>query len=85
MPRGIQLNMPNTDESDSEPKSDFAQLPCNCVEEYRRVIHFRQALFDAFNEQSKISDVQAIAMFITFYIDATEGVMKLLGKDKKKK
>jgi hypothetical protein len=75
--------MPNTDESDSEPKSDFAQLPCNCVDEYRRVIRFRQALFDAFNEQSKISDGQAIAMFITFYIDATEGVMKLLGKDPK--
>lgn len=75
--------MPNTDGSDSEWKFDYPQLPCNCVEEYRLVIHFRQALFDTLQEPSKISDVQAIAMFITFYIDATEGVMKLLGKDKK--
>ena len=53
---------------------------CNCVNNYRKAVRFRQAIFDTYEKQGEIGLVQTVGMFVAFYTDLEEGVLKLLGK-----
>jgi hypothetical protein len=75
--------MANTNGSDLEGVLQRSVPLCNCVEHYRRVIRFRQALLTLSDKQGEISEAQAIGMFVSFHVDATEGVIRLLGEDAK--
>ena len=54
---------------------------CNRIRYYRALVHFRKALFDVCRKQGKITEAQAMGMFISFYAGFQNGVLRLLGKD----
>jgi len=53
---------------------------CNCMEQYRRAIRFRQAIFETYAKQGEINLAQAVAMLVAFYAGLEEGALKLLGR-----
>ncbi len=54
----------------------------SCVDHYRHAVQFRRAIFRFYDKQGYISQAQAIALLVAFYVDLGNGVLKLLDADR---